>query len=191
MQDLSNGYDYETESFIAVRSPTIGVSVVRSWAQTLPPAVRVLEIGCGDGIPITQTLIEEGLKVYAVDSSPKMVSAFRRNFPETPVLCKAAEQLDEFDRQFDVAIAWGLLFLLAPEKQKIVVHNISNALNSGGRFLFTSPKEFVTWTDVITQRKSESLGAFAYQSIFQSAGLTLIAEYDDEGANHYYDAKKE
>ena len=190
MPDLSNGYDDESESFIASRSPTIGVSIVRSWAQSLAAGTRILEIGCGNGIPITQTLIHEGLNVYAVDASPQMVSAFRKIFPVTPVICEAAEHLYELDQKFDAAIAWGLLFLLTPERQKTVIKNIGNALNSGGRFLFTSPKEAVTWIDIRTGRQSVSLGASKYQSLLSSARLSLIAEYDDEGSNHYFEAEK-
>ena len=191
MTDLSNGYDDEAESFIASRSSTIGVSTVRSWAQSLSAGTRILEIGCGDGIPITKTLIEAGLDVYAVDASPKMVSAFRCNFPNTPVICEAAERLHNIDRRFDAAIAWGLMFLLMPEMQKTIIHNIGNVLNYGGRFLFTSPKEAVTWTDIRTGRESVSLGAFEYQSLLASASLSLITQYEDEGSNHYYEAEKD
>jgi SAM-dependent methyltransferase len=190
MSDLSNGYDDESESFIAGRSPTIGVSTVRSWAQSLRAGTTVLEIGCGDGNPITWTLLDEGLNVYAVDASPKMVAAFRRNFPGIPVICEAAEHLRDLNQKFDAALAWGLLFLLAPETQQTVLHNICNALNPGGRFLFTSPKEAVTWTDIRTGRKSISLGAAMYQSLLSAENMSLIAEYDDEGANHYFEAEK-
>jgi SAM-dependent methyltransferase len=190
MSDLSNGYDDDSEGFIASRSPTIGVSIVRSWARSLPDGTRVLEVGCGDGHPITRTLINEGLSIYAVDASPKMVSAFRKNFPDTPVVCAAAEHLRNLDHKFGAAIAWGLMFLLTPETQRTVIHNIGDALNRGGRFLFTSPKEAVTWTDIRTGRKSVSLGAPQYQSLLSSANLSLVAEYDDEGSNHYFEAEK-
>jgi SAM-dependent methyltransferase len=188
--DLSNGYDYDSEGFIASRSPTIGVSIVRTWAQSLRAGSRVLEIGCGNGIPITRTLLDKGLKIYAVDASPKMVSAFRKNFPDTPVVCQAAEQMHSIDQRFDAAIAWGLMFLLTPEKQMTVFQNISNCLNQGGRFLFTSPEQSVTWIDIRTGRESISLGASRYQSLLSSVGLKLIAEYDDEGSNHYFEAEK-
>jgi SAM-dependent methyltransferase len=190
MSDLSNGYDDESEGFIAGRSPTIGVSIVRSWAQSLRVGTTVLEIGCGDGNPITRTLLDEGLNVYAVDASPKMVAAFRRNFPGVPVICKAAEHLRDLNQKFDAALAWGLLFLLTPETQQTALHNICNALNPGGRFLFTSPKEAVTWTDIRTGRKSVSLGAAMYQSLLSAENMSLVAEYDDEGANHYFEAEK-
>lgn len=190
MPDLSNGYDDEAEGFIASRSPTIGVSTVRTWARSLPHGAKILEVGCGDGIPITRTLIEAGLEVYAVDASLKMVSAFRQNFPATPITCEAAERLHNFGRRFDAALAWGLLFLLTPEQQKLVIEHIGAALNSGGRLLFTAPREAVTWIDIRTGRESQSLGVYEYRSLLSSAGLTLIAEYDDEGSNHYYEAEK-
>jgi SAM-dependent methyltransferase len=191
MPDLSNGYDDQAEIFIASRSPTTGVSTVRFWAQSFPAKTKVLEIGCGNGIPITKTLIQEGLDVYAVDASPKLVSAFRNNFPNTHVIFEAAERLHFIDQRFGAALAWGLMFLLTAEPQKIVIQNIGNVLNRGGRFLFTSPREAVTWIDIRTGRKSVSLGAFEYQSLLSSASLSLIAEYDDEGSNHYFEAEKD
>ena len=83
------------------------------------------------------------------------------------------------------------MFLLTPRIQQIVIKKVSQILKSGGKFLFTSPREAVTWTDVRTERQSVSLGASEYQLLLSSVGLSLIAEYDDEGANHYYDVKKE
>jgi hypothetical protein len=55
---------------------------------------------------------------------------------------------------------------------------------------FTSPTQACTWTDVLTGRPSQSLGAQAYEATLSAAGLTLDAEYADEGDNHYYGACK-
>lgn len=188
--DLSNGYENHAETFIRIRSPEVGVSTVRKWARSLPTHARILEIGCGSGIPITRALISEGLDVSAMDASPKMVSAFQKNFPDIPVICEAAEHLKGFDQPFDAAIAWGLMFLLTPDAQKAVIRNMGDSLNKGGRFLFTSPKEVLTWNDSVTDLKSESLGAAEYENLLLLAGFDLTAEYEDEGQNHYYDAKK-
>lgn len=118
LQDLSNGYDDESERFIANRSPVIGVSTVRSWAKSLAVGSIVLDLGCGDGIPITQTLLHEGLKVHA-DVSLKMVSAFSKNFPNTPVMCQAAEQLHGINQRFDAVIAWGTYVFVDTRDAKV------------------------------------------------------------------------
>lgn len=190
MPDLSNGYDAASEAFVAKRSPTIGVATVRRWARSLPPATTVLDVGCGDGVPVTRTLIEEGLIVSAVDASPGMVAAFRRNFPTTPVTCRTAESLSGVNCQFGAAVAWGLMFLLTPGAQEAVIRNIGDLLERGGRFLFTSPRSAHTWTDVLTGRESVSLGESEYRLALAAAGMKLMTEYDDEGCNHYFEAAK-
>src|SRR5437870_4992759 len=48
----------------------------------LPPAAPVLDIGCGSAAPMAAYLIELGHLVVGVDSSPAMIDACRRHFPE-------------------------------------------------------------------------------------------------------------
>ena len=87
-------------------------------------------------------------------------------------------------------VAWGLMFLLSPDVQSLVVHRVARALKREGRFLFTSPKERAIWHDTLTGRESISLGAEGYQQLLVAAGLNLVGELSDEGDNHYYLASK-
>jgi 2-polyprenyl-3-methyl-5-hydroxy-6-metoxy-1,4-benzoquinol methylase len=193
--DRSNGYENIAAQFLAVRgnAPStndIGVTAVRKWARTLPPGAAVIDLGCGSGIPITETLVTEGLNVYAVDASPSLVLAFRKNFPNTPVACEAIEDSAFFGRTFDAVIAWGLLFLLSSEQQQLLLQRIANILNPHGRFLFTAPARPCSWNDVMTGLESCSLGAEEYKRQLQSIGLSVFSEHEDEGQNHYYEAVK-
>jgi hypothetical protein len=43
------------------------------------------------GFPITEVLVAEGLDVFAIDAAPSLVEAFRRNLPNTPVICEAVQ----------------------------------------------------------------------------------------------------
>jgi 2-polyprenyl-3-methyl-5-hydroxy-6-metoxy-1,4-benzoquinol methylase len=186
----SAGYNAIAEEFIRCRNPTIGVAVLRAWARNLPPGAAVLDLGCGHGIPISQVLIEEGFELYGVDASPVLVKEFRQRFPDTPVACEAVEESAFFGRTFDGVVAWGLVFLLEPETQLSLMGRVASVLNAGGRFLFTAPEQVCTWTDVLTGRPSNSLGAEAYRSALADVGLSLVAEPEDEGGNHYYEARK-
>jgi hypothetical protein len=56
--------------------------------------------------------------------------------------------------------------------------------------LFTSPTEACTWRDNLTGGPSISLGAEVYRHTAAGAGLTVVAEYIDEGENHYYDVRR-
>jgi SAM-dependent methyltransferase len=190
VHDSSGGYDALADEFMRRRSPTIGVATVRDWARALPPGGAVLDLGCGHGVPISQALIEDGFVVYGVDASPAMVTAFHDRFPQAHVVCEVVEDSGFFGRTFDAVVAWGLLFLLAADAQAALIHRVASVLRPGGRFLFTSPKEACTWTDVLTRRQSISIGHEGYRATLAAAELELLAEYRDEGENHYYDARK-
>src|SRR6516165_4801115 len=105
MMDRSNGYEGVAAEFLARRgrgrSTGIGVNAVRKWARSLPCGAAVIDLGCGPGFPITEVLVAEGLNVFAVDAAPSFVEAFRRNLPNTPVVCEAVQDSTFFDRTFD------------------------------------------------------------------------------------------
>lgn len=188
--DSSAGYDALAQEFMRRRDRAIGVSTVREWARQLSPGGAVLDLGCGSGAPISEALINDGFEVYGVDAAPAMVAAFHERFPQAQVACEPVEESDFFGRRFDGAVAWGLLFLLAPDTQVTLIHRVATALESGGRFLFTSPEQACSWTDVLTGRRSISLGASLYRTTLLAAGFIVEGEYDDEGGNHYYDSRK-
>ena len=189
-RDRSNGYDSVAETFIVTRNPEIGAETIRKWSQSLPSGASVLDLGCGHGVPVCATLVSEGFRVYGVDASEKLLSEYRKRFPNVDAECASVEDSKFFSRRFDGVIAWGLLFLLNSEVQAEVIAKIARTLRSGGQFCFTAPKEAVTWKDSLTGHESRSLGAAAYRSILSSEGLTLTGEGDDEGSNHFYFASK-
>jgi len=191
--DKSNGYEQIAPIFIKGRGQAvdgIGKSSVRKWAQTLPAKSVVLDLGCGTGIPVSMVLIDEGMTIYGVDASPTMVKAFQQNFPNNPVACEAVEDSLFFNRKFDAIIAWGLIFLLPGEVQKVVIQKVANGLKTGGKFLFTATGKRNEWRDAMTNQHSISLGPDRYEELLAASGLSLIEEFEDEGENHYFNAIK-
>jgi len=175
---------------MSARDPCIGTAIVRKWSHTLPPRGSVLDLGCGHGVPISQTLIDEGFTVFGVDGSRTLTEAFQKHFPNAFVECAGIEDSEFFQRTFDGIVAWGLMFLMPPHTQCAVIHKVARALNPNGRFLFTSPKEIVRWRDALTDRESVSLGAERYHQLLNAEGLDVLGEPSDKGGNHYYLASK-
>ena len=186
----SNGYEEVAEEFRSRRSKTIGVKIVREWAESLPRGGAVLDLGCGDGTPISEVLVQAGLHLYAVDASPSLIGAFRARFPAAVAECASVMRSTFFDRRFDGVIAWGLLFLLRGDDQATLIAKVAGALVPGGRFTFTAPRQQCEWPDLITGWTSVSLGADEYRRILGDAGFGVVSEADDEGDNHYYFAVK-
>jgi cyclopropane fatty-acyl-phospholipid synthase-like methyltransferase len=189
--DPSNGYEAVASEFMARRERSgIGAATVRAWARSLDAGASILDLGCGHGVPISAALMDDGFDVYGIDSSPTLATMFRDRFPRAHVVCEAVQDSSFFGQKFDAIVAVGLMFLLSADVQDRLIRRIAQALNPGGRFLFTAPSEACTWKDILTGQQSLSLGAEAYRNFLSSAGLTLVDEYLDEGDNHYYDSRK-
>lgn len=188
-EDRANGYEAAAASFIAARSP-IGAAAVRAWARTLPRNGAVLDLGCGHGEPVTRTLLEAGLIAYGIDASPALLAELRRRFPSVTTECGTVEASAFFGRTFDGIVAWGLMFLLQPDAQALVIRKVAHALKPGGQFLFTAPQQACEWRDALTGRTSISLGAEAYRALLHAEGLALVSEDQDDGANHFFRATR-
>ena len=188
VSDTANGYEEHAAAFLDARDrSSVGAAVVERWARGLAPGSAVLELGCGGGYPVTRILRDAGLDVRAVDASPTLAHVFGERFPDVPVACEPVEESRYFDREFDAAIAIGLVFLLPAASQPAVVARVASALRPGGRFLFTAPVEAGTWRDVVTGRESCSLGREGYEQALAAAGLSVVGTVDDEGGNNHYD----
>lgn len=161
--DLSGGYEAVAAAFMEHRDRSaIGVTTVRSWARQLRSGAAILDLGCGSGAPIAAALADDGFDVYGVDASPSLVAAFRARLPRAPVTCAAVEASSFFHRSFDAVIAIGLLFLLPAAQHERFLLRVAVALEDNGRFLFSAPSAVCTWTDLLTGRQSQSLGALRY-----------------------------
>lgn len=195
-EDGSNGYEAVANIYIAGRGArarvgdSIGAGVVKAWAANFAPGATVLDIGCGPGEPSTRILRDAGLNTYSVDASPSMVAAFRERFPGVPIELNTVEASEFFNRTFGGVLAWGLLFLLKPEAQALVIEKVAHVLEPRGRFLFTAPREPLEWLDGMTDQRSYSLGEQTYERLLRAAGLTWVESALDEGENHYYVVEK-
>lgn len=186
---LANGYERMAHEFMAVRSDA-GHDVIRKWGERLKSGASVLDVGCGHGLPLTKILIETGCKVSAIDASPTMIAAFKRNFPNIETECEAVEDSIFFGKKFDAILMVGLIFLLPAETQKLILFRLAYILRPGGQFLFSAPKEKGEWVDLLTDQTSWSLGEEVYKNIVLQVGLKLLPSYFDKSGSHYYSAQK-
>lgn len=186
-EDATGAWEAIAKEFAAARSD-VGSAVVRQWARLLPPGGEIVDIGCGSGVPVSLALADEGLAVFGVDASPTLLAMFQERFPHAQVACEVAQCSSFFGRQFDGAIAVGLMFLLSEPDQKKLIERVGQALRPGGRFLFSAPRRPCAWRDLQTGQPSLSLGEAGYRKLLHGARLHLMNMFVDEGGNDYFDA---
>jgi len=186
-------YDLIADWYAAERQGPGGVPEVQSLIASLPPGASVLDVGCGNGLPLTRTLLEAGFNVVGVDSSPRMLEWFQANCPGTPFICSPIQSADLGGRLFNAAVAWGVLFHLPHAEQRKAIAKVASVLTPQGFFLFTSGDEdgdkqgdpmngvpFHYWSFSVEQ----------YREILQANAMALLAVHQDAGHNTYYLAAK-
>ena len=188
--DLTNGWEAVANDFISIATWNIGANTVANWAKYLKPGQTILDVGCGFGGSYTQRLVENGIDVFGIDPSKTLIQEHEKRFPDVLVNCESAENSSFFNIKFDGVLSVGLIFLLPPDGQTLVLQKMAAALKNGGKLLFTSPHQLCEWDDLLTGNKSESLGKEKYKNILENLGLYLVDEYTDEGENHYFDFEK-
>jgi SAM-dependent methyltransferase len=187
-------YDLIAEWYASERLDQTGVPEANELASSIPHGSLVLDIGCGNGVPITRALLNKGHRVIGLDSSSAMLALFRRNCPEAGAVRGIVESCPLADGVFDAAVACGVMFHLNPEDAIRAIANVSRALKSDAPFLFTSgdqdgfdAKEGMM--NGVTFRYF-SYSIQNYRRILGDHRLTLVDVHADSGNNTYYLAKK-
>jgi 2-polyprenyl-3-methyl-5-hydroxy-6-metoxy-1,4-benzoquinol methylase len=188
--DASAGWEAIARHFIpCAQQSTIGVSTIRRWLTSLTPSGAILDVGCGPGGPRADALHASGRQIYALDAAPTLAAAYHRRYPSAVVAVEAAETSEYFGRRFGGVLAWGLLFLLGPSVQTLLLRRLAAVLQPGGSLAFTAPSQATSWLDASTERLSVSLGHQVYAATLAEVGLQIEDTAVDDGENHYYFAR--
>jgi Methyltransferase domain len=87
------------------------------FAAMLPAGAAVLDLGCGSGSPVAEYMAERGLDVTGADSSPTLISLYRRRLPDHEWLLEDMRLLALHPR-FDGILAWDSFFHLTLDDQR-------------------------------------------------------------------------
>jgi cyclopropane fatty-acyl-phospholipid synthase-like methyltransferase len=90
---------------------------IDAFAKELPHGSTVLDLGCGGGYLVARFLVEQGLHVTGVDSSPEMIALARDRMPDQEWIPADMRRL-ALNRHFDGILTWDSYFHLAPEAQR-------------------------------------------------------------------------
>lgn len=187
-------YDLIADWYASKRVDETGVPEVNTLSSSIPSGSLVLDVGCGNGIPITRAMLKQGHRVIGLDSSSAMRAHFKRNCPDALVVGGIVQDCPFAGSVFDAAVAWGVMFHLNPEDGIQAIANVSRTLKRGAPFLFTSGDEdaFEAKEGVMNgvTFRYFSYSVDGYRHILASNAFTLVDVHADAGKNTYYLAKK-
>lgn len=133
----------------------------RAWLDRfldlLPVNGQILDIGCGNGMPIADYFIRQGFQVSGVDSSPPMIDRCLQRFPEQRWAVADMRTL-ALGNRFDGLIAWDSFFHLTREDQRQMFTIFRQHANSLAVLMFTSGTS-----------NGEAIGTFEGEALYHAS----------------------
>ena len=108
--------------------------MIARLVDELPPGARVLDLGCGSGVPSTK-LLAERFEVVGVDFSIAQIDKARVNVPNGTFIVADLTEVDFPDDSFDAVTAFFSLDHVPREEHAKVLAGVARWLVSGGIFL--------------------------------------------------------
>jgi ubiquinone/menaquinone biosynthesis C-methylase UbiE len=110
-----------------------GQIIATQWMiDRLSPGARVLDLGCGSGVPTAGMLAESQLEVIGIDVSTEMLALARRNVPGGRFVAMDVMELDDSLGEFDAVCAFFSLLMLRREDIPRVLRRVRSVLRPGG-----------------------------------------------------------
>ena len=132
---VEKGYDKIAEKYQAIRLAFDHKKELDKFVSLLPKNARILDVGCGTGVPVAQFLFKAGFDITGIDFSEKMIRLARKNVSEATFLKKDMTKLDFETDSFDGLTAFYSIIHVPREKHSSLFQSFHRILRSGGVML--------------------------------------------------------
>jgi len=194
-ETVKAGYNAIADRYLATRTrDSDDVRLLDELMTRLPAGAKVLDAGCGAGLPISQMLSEK-FEVIGVDFSEAQIELAKRNVPGATFVCQDMTKLDFPDNTFDGICSYYAIIHIPREEHQLLFANFHRMLKPDGVALLCLGAENVT--DDIDE---DFLGTRMYWSHYDSetylemlkqCGFSIhwskrVADGTCEGAGHLF-----
>jgi 2-polyprenyl-3-methyl-5-hydroxy-6-metoxy-1,4-benzoquinol methylase len=187
---VAHGYDVVARTYLqrfgrsAVRQRMLDEMMAR-----LPAAARVLDLGCGAGVPLSSALVEHGFSVVGIDGSVKQIEMARWNVPKAEFVHADMTAVTFPPHSFDAVAAFYSITHVPREDHATLFERIAVWLKPGGLFIASlgaadCPGWLGEWLGA--EMFFSHYDAATNESLVREAGFTIehaeIIDQDNEDA---------
>ncbi|MCE7740320.1 MAG: class I SAM-dependent methyltransferase [Candidatus Heimdallarchaeota archaeon] len=133
---VRKGYDEIALKFKEFRNIFDNLQELEHLATLLPEKAKVLDVGCGIGIPVARFFVDYGFSVTGIDISERMVELAKQNVPKAEFFQYDMNELVFPDNAFYCITAVYSLFHVPREKHFSILKNFHRMLKQEGILFF-------------------------------------------------------
>src|SRR5687768_6435912 len=194
-ETVKAGYNIIANRYLATRTrDSEDVRLLDELTTRLPAGAKVLDAGCGAGIPITQMLSEK-FEATGVDFSEAQIELARQNVPTATFICQDMTQLNFPDNTFEGICSYYAIIHIPREEHQLLFANFHRMLKPNGLALLCLGAE-----NLIDDIDDNYLGTRMYWSHYDAetylrllteSGFSilwskLVVDETCEGAGHLF-----
>jgi SAM-dependent methyltransferase len=143
---VRRGYDALSARYDEAYGSTAKYPWLGKLIESLPPAAAVVDLGCGNGIPVARDLVAAGHRVTGVDFSRVQVRRARQLVPAATFLESDLTEVRFSPASLDAVLAFYSIIHVPLAEQPALLHRVAGWLRPGGLFAATMGHE--AWTGV-------------------------------------------
>ena len=131
-ETVKAGYNAIAAKYVATRNENSeDVQLLQELVQRLPEKARILDAGCGAGVPVTKYL-SRFYDVTGVDFAEEQIQLARQLVPQAQFLCQDITQLTFPDNSFDAICSYYAIIHIPRQEHQPLLQNFYRMLRPSG-----------------------------------------------------------
>jgi SAM-dependent methyltransferase len=132
---VRRGYDRMAADYLAARVAGGDIERLDDVLARLTPGARVLDAGSGAGVPITERILQAGMRACALDFSDAQLQLARRHVPRATLVHADLVALPFAPRSFDAVVSFYAVIHVDRTLHARVFEEVARVLRPGGHAL--------------------------------------------------------
>jgi ubiquinone/menaquinone biosynthesis C-methylase UbiE len=185
---VKQGYDQCAQNYLDQRDLFKNQKYLEDLIIKLEKGSKILDIGCGAGVPIDKFLIKNGFDVTGIDISPKQIKLAQKNNPKGKFLVKDMSAIDFPKNSFNAIISFYAIFHINREEHQKLFNKLFSILKPNGYLLVTMGYEEWEGTEDFHKVKMfwSHYGVEKNLEIIKNSGFKIIHnEIDTSGGEKH------
>ena len=134
---VEEGYEKIAEEYHVSRGIFDNEKELNEFAGLLPKGAKILDVGCGAGVPVTKFLIDSGFEVIGIDLSERMLKLAREHVPKAKFIKMNMTDLEFEENSFDGLVAFYSIFHVSRKKHSAIFQKFHEILKPDGIMLIS------------------------------------------------------
>lgn len=192
---VKEGYNAIADRYLAERTrASEDVRLLDDFIERLPANAKVLDAGCGAGVPVSR-MLSEHFHVTGVDFSEVQIELATKNVPKAKFICQDMTKLDFPANTFDGICSYYAIIHIPRQEHQPLLTNFHRMLKPGGLALLCLGAE-----DMVNDIDENYLGTRMYWShydidtylkMLRDCGFSIlwskrVADETCEGSGHLF-----